>query len=290
MSTLKIENISKSFGNKKVLDSINLEISEGMYGLLGANGVGKTTLMRTITTLLIPDNGKIRFDNIDCLRESEKMRHILGYLPQHFGCYRNITARECLDYIGVLKGLHDETKRRQKIEDILEQVNLIESKDKKLKKFSGGMMRRLGIAQALLGDPRLLIVDEPTAGLDPEERIRFRSLLRSFSKGRTVLISTHIVEDIQATCKGVAALRNGKMQYFSALAEMTSIARGKVWKISLSEEKDYKNIEEQCTIISTEAKPNGNIELRVIAHTKPADNAISVEPSIEEGYILWNNQ
>lgn len=290
MSVLKIDNISKSFGRKKILDNINLEVSAGMYGLLGANGAGKTTLMRIITTLLKPNSGKIVFDDIDSTNNPAKMRQSLGYLPQQFGSYRNITSRECLDYIGVLKGLYDKSKRYKKIDALLEQVNLIEYRDVKLKNFSGGMIRRLGIAQALLGNPRLLIIDEPTAGLDPEERIRFRSLIRNFSQNRTVLLSTHIVEDIKATCTGVAILKNCKIQYFTSMSELASMALNKVWHLSVLNDKEYEHIEKHHTIISTQIKPDKSIDIRVVSDVKPTENAISVEPSIEEGYIICNNK
>lgn len=288
MSQLILEDIKKTFGKTKVLQSVNLKISSGLFGLLGKNGAGKTTLMRILATVLNPDSGRIYYGDIEWSKHADEVRRMIGYLPQEFGVFRNVTAMECLQYIAHLKGMTNKKTIAEEIEKILYEVNLEQVKDKKVGSFSGGMKRRLGIAQALLNDPQIVIVDEPTAGLDPEERIRFRSLLRQFGRNRIILLSTHIVEDIEATCHSVAGLKNGKAEQFSSLHDLASIAKNKVWLWRLTNE-EYHQLHGNYQIIST--KHNGDeVELRIIAHGAPSSDAVGVEPTIEEGYLIWNEQ
>ncbi len=288
MSCLKIEKVTKSFQKNKALKEVDLEIGYGIYGLLGPNGAGKTTLMRILATLMYPDSGTINYDNISWNKNPYEARSIIGYLPQQFGCFRNITAWESLDYIAVLKGITAKANRYEQIEYILNEVNLHEVSKKKVKSFSGGMLRRLGIAQAMLGEPKIIIVDEPTAGLDPEERIRFRGLIRKIANKKIVILSTHIVEDIQATCDGVAVLNEGIITKFNSLQCLSDIAKGKVWKLEI-ELDHYNYIENKYKVIST--NNNGDsIEVRLLSDTAPTDDAILVEPTTEEGYMVWVNQ
>jgi ABC-type multidrug transport system ATPase subunit len=288
MSCLKIKGISKSFRSKKALSDINLDINTGIYGLLGPNGAGKTTLMRIIATIMRPSTGEISYEDISWNKHPQEARNILGYLPQQFGSFKNITAWDCLDYIAVLKGVLDKAERNKQIETILHEVNLLEVSKKKIKSFSGGMLRRLGIAQTMLGDPKLIIVDEPTAGLDPEERIRFRGFIRKIANQKIVILSTHIAGDVQAVCDSVAVLNNGTITNFNNLQELSNVAKGRVWKLNVSVD-EYSNIEKKYRIMSSNNTDN-NIELRLLSDTIPSYDAISVEPNIEEGYMAWINQ
>ncbi|HBI04618.1 MAG TPA: ABC transporter ATP-binding protein [Paenibacillaceae bacterium] len=288
MDHLKIDSLSKSFKRHRVLNQVSLEIKPGLFGLLGPNGAGKTTFMRIIATILRPDEGEIRFNGIDWSKNPDQVRKMLGYLPQDFGLFRNITARESLEYIGSLKGI-PKNHLYFEIKKVLEEVNLQEYENKKVGGFSGGMRRRLGIAQAILGEPQLIMVDEPTAGLDPEERIRFRNLLKRLgNQNRIVFLSTHIVEDIQATCEQIAVLNKGKAQIFNSTSELAKIAKDKVWKLTVNEEQ-FNEIEKNYKIISSNMTESG-IDLRILSNSKPNDDALSVDPSVEEGYLTWIHQ
>lgn len=292
MDKLIIHNIDKSFNRTKVLRQISLEIPYGIFGLLGENGAGKTTLMRIIATVLKPDKGEINMGNIKWNKDSHKVRQMLGYLPQEFGLFKNITAAECLQYIASLKGIKNKKECLAQIEKVLKEVNLLEVKDKKVGSFSGGMKRRLGIAQALLNDPKLVIVDEPTAGLDPAERIRFRNLLRQLGNNRIVILSTHIVEDIEATCQSLAVIKKGVTVQFSSQLELSSIASGKVWEWKLRNE-EYNNLDKDTGkniyVVSSKIYKN-NVVARIISSVKPGPGAKETTPTIEEGYLVWNMQ
>lgn len=288
MSELIIENLTKSFGKKEILHAINLKIGHGLFGLLGPNGAGKTTLMRTLATILIADSGEINYRGINWRKESDAVRQMLGYLPQHFGVFRNITALECMNYIASLKGMHNKKERQQEIEILLGKVNLLSERNKKVGRFSGGMKRRLGIAQALIGNPQILLVDEPTAGLDPAERIRFRNLLRSLAADRIVVLSTHIIEDIAATCSSLAVMRNGNAAAFQSLQDLASIAQGQVWQWRVSTEQ-YNHLTLQGDVISTHVTAEA-VELRVLSPDRPDPSAVEASPTIEEGYLVWNNR
>lgn len=288
MNKLIIDNVDKNFGKNKVLNSINLEIGTGLFGLLGPNGAGKTTLMRILATLIIPNNGEIMFNDIKWSKNPDKVRRIIGYLPQEFGIFKNITAFESLDYIATLKGINDKKKRHLHIESLLDKVNLFSEQHTKVGKFSGGMKRRLGIAQALIGEPQIIIVDEPTAGLDPEERIRFRNLLRQLSIDKVVLLSTHIVEDIEATCNSVAVINKGNVTKFDSLQGLAALAQNQVWEWLIKQD-DYEKIQRLNNIISTQVTSE-YIKVRVLSKERPSEDAVITTPTIEEGYIVWNKK
>lgn len=288
MSELIVENLNKSFGKHKILHSIHLKINHGLFGLLGPNGAGKTTLMRTLATIFIADSGEIQYKGTNWRKQPDVVRQMLGYLPQHFGVFRNISAMECMDYIASLKGIHDKKKRRIEIEALLDKVNLVEERNKKVGTFSGGMKRRLGIAQALIASPKIVLVDEPTAGLDPAERIRFRNLLRSLSEERIVILSTHIIEDIAATCRSLAVIKNGHATSFPSLQALASEAKGKVWKWQVRSEQ-YNQLHMKGEVISTEVTADA-VELRVLSTERPDEAAVEVNPTIEEGYLVWNQK
>ena len=221
-----INNLSKRYGKKEVLSDISLSIPAGMYGLLGRNGAGKTSLMRILATLSVPTKGEVMINGVS-IKETTKIREMVGYLPQEFSFYRNMSVYEAMDYLGLLSNIPSKL-RKKKIFTLLEQVNLQDNARTKVKALSGGMRRRLGIAQALLHDPQILIVDEPTAGLDPEERIRFRNLLSEFADERIVLLSTHIASDVESTCENIGVLNEGRLIWGGSTEELMQKAEGKV--------------------------------------------------------------
>ncbi|CAM4069036.1 ABC transporter ATP-binding protein [Saccharibacillus endophyticus] len=277
MQNLELKQISKVFSKNKVLDDITLTIPPGSFGLLGPNGAGKTTLMRILATLIEPSSGKIEYGTVDW-RQKGNARQLIGYLPQKFSMYKHIKVKEALKHIADLKNLP--TLTEQSLKEILNKVNLHEQADKKIGTLSGGMIRRFGIAQAIIGEPRIIIVDEPTAGLDPEERIRFRKVLRNLSQNSTVLISTHIVEDIEATCSAAAFLVDGQLVRSGSISEIARIAEGKVWELEVGAGVFY---EDQWEVMSSRAVGDKKI-LRIFSETQPP-NAISVPPSLQEGYL-----
>ena len=241
---LRIEGLSKTYPNGvRALDNVSLTIPLGMYGLLGPNGAGKSTLMRTIATLQSPDSGSAFLGDIDVLRQKDEVRKRLGYLPQDFGVYPRISAREMLDHLALLKGFTDGRERKEIVDSLLHRVNLHQVRKKALASFSGGMRQRFGIAQALIGDPRLLIVDEPTAGLDPGERNRFYNLLSEIGENVIVILSTHIVEDVMELCTNMAIIHEGKVLFAGAPDKAVGAIGGKIWKrfISKTEMKDYES-------------------------------------------------
>ena len=278
-----INHLDKTYqGGVHALNNVTLTISNGMFGLLGPNGAGKTTLMRILTGILRPTNGKLQIDNYNGNSEEGRkvIRHVLGYLPQDFGVYPDLSAREFLDYIGILKGLRDRTARHSRVEELLEIVSLAPESNRKLKTFSGGMKRRIGIAQALLNDPQLLIVDEPTAGLDPEERIRFRNLLSELGGNRTIILSTHIVEDIAQTCQKIAILKEGRVIFQGNSADLISKAQGKVWVVTTPGIKPIGNI----TVMSTLHLSN-SVQYRVVGELSDSTGALLAEPNLEDSYV-----
>jgi len=287
---LILDKVSKSFGNAAVLKSVSLNIRPGLFGLLGPNGAGKTTLMRVLATLLKPDSGSIRCQSWEWSQTPEQIRFKLGYLPQHFNVFRNITGYECLDYIAVLKGVHQPKERRAMVSELLEKVNLAADAHKKTAVYSGGMKRRLGIAQALLGDPAIVIVDEPTAGLDPQERIRFRNLLRESAGERIILLSTHIVEDIEALCSSVAVLKDGHAVQFESLDDLAQSAVGKVWSCRVPS-KDAMKLQASNSFQIMQSVLMGDMtELRILSETAPIDGATHCQPTVEEGYLAWSQE
>jgi ABC-2 type transport system ATP-binding protein len=271
-------------GGVHALDTVDMNIPGGMFGLLGPNGAGKTTLMRIMAGILRPTSGDLYIGEYDCNTEHGRtaVKRILGYLPQDLGVYPDLNAREFLDYIGILKGMDDRKARQRRVNELLEVVSLTSAANRKLKTYSGGMKRRIGIAQALLNDPRLLIVDEPTAGLDPEERIRFRNLLSELGGDRTVLLSTHIVEDIAQTCRNLAILKQGRVVFQGTTMDLVGEARGKVWIVTTSGAKPQGDF----TIVST-LHMGTSVQYRLVGElaTPDEDGAVPTEPSLEDSYV-----
>lgn len=282
---LTIENISKNFGNKKALDHINLELTTGVYGILGANGSGKTTLMRILATVMKPSSGRVLLDGKDIIKLDHQYRDILGYLPQHIGFYKTFTAEKLLLYIAALKGLtKDEAK--VKVNEVLELVGLSEHRRGKVGKFSGGMKRRVGIAQALLNDPKILIVDEPTAGLDPKERIRFRNLLSQISANRIVLLSTHIVSDIEYIAKEVLILKDGHLVKKQTPQELLTGIQNKVWTVIVEDESEILHFQSLYKVGNI-ARVQNQFELRILSDVKPHQNAKNENPNLEDLYLYY---
>lgn len=280
-NSIQIKNLSKAYGKKQVLKNISLSISNGMFGLLGRNGAGKTTLMKTITTLLKKQSGEITVCGIP-VEQAHEIRSIVGYLPQDFNIYNSMSVTEVLDYLGVLSGMTS-TQRKQRIQVLLEQVNLSEQKNKRVHALSGGMKQRLGIAGALLHDPKVLIVDEPTAGLDPEERVRFRNLLSELSENKTVLLSTHIVGDIEATCENIAILENSQLLYNGTVSELCSLATGNVYSAEISQ-KDLPKLRSAYTVTATTPQGKNSIVRFLSPNTIPQIGS-QAEPTAEDAYI-----
>lgn len=276
-----IKDLSKNYGKKAALKHVSLTIPSGMFGLLGRNGAGKTSLMRILATLSAPTSGEICMNGIP-LKETGKIREIVGYLPQDFSFYRNMTVSSALDYLGLLSKIPDRI-RKERIAALLEQVNLKEERKTKLKALSGGMKRRFGIAQALLHDPQILIVDEPTAGLDPEERIRFRNLLNEFAAGRIVILSTHISSDLESSCENIGVLDNGSMLWHGSTEALVKKAEGKVYRIAATK-KQEQLIKEKYTVLNLTASRSGT-QYSVLSDTPPEEAHIPQAPTLEDGYL-----
>jgi len=279
---IQISHLAKDYGKFRALDDVTLSIGSGMFGLLGPNGAGKSTLMRILATLLPLTSGTVTLGGCDVMRQPAEVRQRLGYLPQEFGFFRGLNAYEMLDYIGTMKNIPRAERKRQ-VEALLEDVNLTRDAHRRIGGFSGGMKQRLGIAQALLGNPDLLIVDEPTAGLDPEERIRFRNLLTRIAGQRTVLLSTHIVADIEASCVGVAVLDRGRLIFNGTPDALIAQACDKVWQFECSA-AEWERIEQQYRVISSRAAGRA-YEVRVIADERPTPQSVSADPTFEDGYM-----
>lgn len=277
-----IDKLSKHYGAVRALDGVSLRVGGGMFGLLGPNGAGKSTLMRILVTLLAPTSGRVVIGGYDVMREPARVRERLGYIPQDFGFYRQLNAWEMLDYIGTMKRIPARERRRQ-VEAVLQEVNLIDVAKRRVGTYSGGMKQRLGIAQALLGDPDLLVVDEPTAGLDPEERIRFRNLLVRISGQRTVLLSTHIVADIEASCTELAVLQQGRIAYTGTPDGLAERARGRVWQVEVAPD-EWDRLARELRVVSSRTVGN-QLLLRVIADEPPLGRGVPVEPGLEDGYL-----
>jgi len=291
MNTLSISNLSKTYPNGvKALDNINLEISNGMFGLLGANGAGKSSLMRTIASLQEPSFGSILFNGIDILEYPQEVRKQLGYLPQEFGVYPKISAERLLDHLAVLKGIVNKKERNNQVEALLHQTNLFQHRKKAVFTFSGGMRQRFGIAQALLGNPQLIIVDEPTAGLDPEERNRFLNLLSEIGENVIVILSTHIVEDVRDLCKNMAILANGQIISQGNPSTLVETLSGKVWS-KLIKKQTLEAHKTAFQVISTKLIA-GETQIRVISDSKPEQGFEQISPNLEDLYFatLFNHQ
>lgn len=277
-----ITQLVKEYGSVRALDGISLKIGQGMFGFLGPNGAGKTTLMKILTTLLLPSSGQVTIDGHDIVRDPQFVRQHLGYVPQEFGFYKSLNAYELLDYIATMKNIPRQQRRKQ-VESLLEQVNLTPDAKRRVGGYSGGMKRRLGIAQALLGDPSLLVVDEPTAGLDPEERIRFRNLLARISGQRTVILSTHIVSDIEASCTAVAVLNKGKLIFDNTPDQLVNQARNQVWEVAI-DPMQYEEYENRYRVVNSRTM-EGRMHLRIVSETAPSAEAHPATPTLEDGYI-----
>lgn len=282
---LRINELTKKYGSKTAIDHLNITLSNGVYGLLGANGAGKTTLMRLFCDIQKPTSGKITLDGKDILGLGEKYRALLGYLPQHFGYYPDFTAMDFLMYVAALKGLN-EKKAKKKAAELLESVDLTKKSRHKIKTFSGGMKQRLGIAQAMLNNPHILILDEPTAGLDPKERVRFRNLISAFSKDRIVILSTHIVSDVEFIAEEIIMMKSGRVLQFGKPQEITAEIDGYVWECIVPSNR-AERYTEMLNISNLRNVENNNTVLRVIADRQPMENAIQVQPTLEDLYLFY---
>ncbi len=279
---LKIDRVTKNYGSKIACDRISIDLEKGVYGLLGANGAGKTTLMRMMCGILQPTSGTISYDGIDVSRE--EYRDILGYLPQDFGYYPEFTARDFMMYIAALKGI-PKSKAKAKTAELLETVSLINEEKKKIKTFSGGMKQRLGIAQALLNDPKILVLDEPTAGLDPKERIKFRNIISRMGADRIILLSTHIVSDIEHIANTILVMKNGQLIHEGSLEDIISVIRGKVWECTV-DSRTADGLSEKYPVINTR-NDGGNVFLRLVCDDKPCENAVNAEATLEDLYLYY---
>lgn len=277
-----LKDLDKYYGKKQALRRVNLTISQGMFGLLGPNGAGKTTLMKILATLLPKTGGKVTICGTDISQERE-IRRMVGYLPQDFSMYGNMTVYEVMDYLGVLSGMK-KAERRERIPMLLEKVNLTENHGTKVKAMSGGMRRRLGIAQAILHNPRVLIVDEPTAGLDPEERVRFRNLLCEIAEERIVILSTHIVGDIEATCENIAVLNQGELLFQGTVTDLLEHAEGKIFTATVSR-MELPMLKKQYEVTSMLIQGN-EAQVRFVAEEKPFASANLCEPNVEDAYMF----
>lgn len=281
---LRIENLSKTYGNGvHALKDVSLEIPRGMFGLLGPNGAGKSTLMRTIATLQGVDAGSVFFDTLDVLNAKHEVRKILGYLPQDMGIYPGISAESLLDHFAVLKGLVHAGERREAVERLLRMTNLYDVRKRRLGSYSGGMRRRFGIAQALLGDPELIIVDEPTAGLDPEERIRFHNLLCEIGETAVVILSTHIVEDVRELCSRMAILAKGRVLVQGEPGALVARLEGRVWR-KVVDRSEVVTYQESMPVLSTRLAAGRTI-IHVLRDENPGDGFEPAEPDLEHVYF-----
>lgn len=282
---LSIKALNKTYGNGvQALKDVNLEIPTGLYGLLGPNGAGKSSLMRTIATLQEPDSGSIRFDGIDVLLDKEGLRRQLGYLPQDFGVYPKVSAEDLLSHFAVLKGLTQRGERKEMVEGLLRQTNLWEARKRKLGTFSGGMRQRFGIAQALLGAPRLVIVDEPTAGLDPDERNRFLNLLAEIGEQVVVMLSTHIVEDVTDLCPRMAMIVKGEVLLQGEPQAAIEMLKNKVWRKRISKAA-LPEYQQRFNVLSSRLVA-GQPQINVHADSQPDDGFVQVAPDLEDVYFL----
>jgi ABC-type multidrug transport system ATPase subunit len=281
---LEIRNLSKRYPNGvQALSDVSLEIPAGMYGLLGPNGAGKSTLMRTVATLQQPDAGTIHFNGLDVLNQPAELRKQLGYLPQDFGVYPRISALNMLDHMAVLKGFSDKKQRRELVDNLLRQTNLYDVRKKALAGFSGGMRQRFGIAQALIGDPQVIIVDEPTAGLDPEERNRFLNLLSDIGENKVVILSTHIVDDVTNLCPRMAIIAKGRIVREGRPADLINDLRGSIWAKTV-ERQEVAEHGQRHTVISTKLYAGRSI-LHVLSGTDPGDGFVAHDPDLEDVYF-----
>ena len=289
MATLRIQNLSKTYPNGvKALIDVSLEISNGMYGLLGPNGAGKSSLMRTLATLQEADSGSAFLNDINILKQPTELRKVLGYLPQEFGVYPRITAEQLLDHVAILKGVANKKERKELVDYLLQKVNLYDKRSKSVKGFSGGMKQRVGIAQALIGNPELIIVDEPTAGLDPGERNRFHNLLADVGENVIVILSTHIVDDVRELCSNMAIMNDGQIVYSGTPVAVLDELKGRVWvkTITRDEVDSYKAIHH----VISDKMIAGQPQIHVLSDNHPGDGFKPVEPNLEDVFFTKTNQ
>lgn len=282
---IKIKDLTVRFKNGvTAVNNVNLEIPRGIYGLLGENGAGKTTLMRVLTTILKPTTGTVLMDRM-VYREGnyEEIRRKIGYLPQELNLYPNLSVQECLDYMGELSAIPKQ-ERRRRIDYYLEKTGLADHQKKKMRQLSGGMKRRVGLIQALLNEPEFLIIDEPTTGLDPEERIRIRNLLVDFSENRTVLFSTHVVEDLAATCSRLAVMKKGEFLYTGSVSELRRMAEGHVWMCTVKDETEARELESRYHISSKQFAEEG-MKIKIISDERPHLDCYRPELTLEDAYM-----
>jgi ABC-2 type transport system ATP-binding protein len=283
---LTITALSKTYPNGvKALKNLSLTIGNNMFGLLGPNGAGKSTLMRTVATLQDPDSGSIHLDGLDVLTQKNEVRKLLGYLPQEFGVYPKMSAADMLDHLAVMKGITSAKERKEMVNALLQQTNLWDARKKALSTYSGGMKQRYGIAQALLANPRLIIVDEPTAGLDPTERNRFLNLLSSIGRDVTVILSTHIVDDVRELCSKMAIIASGEVLLEGAPTQALESLKGKIWSKVVSSDDELRALESQMSVISTHLV-GGQHEIRVYADSNPGEGFHAVDSELEDVYFL----
>lgn len=280
---IEINNVSKKYGKDEVLHEINLSIGQGVFGVLGPNGAGKTTLLKLLTTVSRADSGSIEICGIP-IEKRKLVREKIGYLPQDFTMYGNMTLYEALDYLAVLSGMKKK-EREQKVSEMLKQVNLYKDRKKKVKEVSGGMKQRLGIAQAIIHDPSVIIVDEPTAGLDPEERVNFRNLLCEIGMNKSVILSTHIVGDIEATCEKIAVLKDGRIIFSDTVARLLDIAKGKTYRMEIGQ-SDLNKIKRDYLVSEIVPQKSGRAEVRIITESKPINGANLCNPNLEDAYLF----
>ena len=283
---LVLKNLTKTYKNGvKAIDNLSIEIGTGMFGLLGPNGAGKSSLMRTIATLQSPDSGTITFGDIDALEDNMSLRKVLGYLPQSFGVYPKMSAEELLDYFATLKGISNSTERKAIVKEVLEITNLYDVRRKNVAGYSGGMKQRFGIAQLLLNNPKLIIVDEPTAGLDPAERHRFLNVLREVGSNCTVIFSTHIVEDVKELCNEMAILNGGKILKHSTPQEATRELENTIWT-KIIEKDDLEENMKIYNVLSRNFNPDNTLNIRVHSEIKPSDDFVASEPQLDDVYFF----
>ncbi|WP_321994536.1 ABC transporter ATP-binding protein [Clostridium butyricum] len=286
MNKLEIKNLTKIYGKKRANDGITVTLENGVYGLLGPNGAGKTTLMKQITTLIKPDKGEILYNRKDIFNMDDKYRNIIGYLPQEFGVYKNFTAKQFLQYVGALKGMSGKNLN-SKVNELLELVGLYDVRNKSIGKFSGGMKRRVGIAQVLLNDPKIIVLDEPTAGLDPQERTRFRNLIAKISRDKIIILSTHIISDIESVAKETIMIKEGKLLMKGTHREILSDMNNKVYNIRVNNEEEINRIQEKYKVISIQSDVDSTI-LRVVSDTMPKElNVESTSARFEDVYMFY---
>ncbi|EDU38425.1 ABC transporter ATP-binding protein [Clostridium sporogenes] len=280
---LSIERLTKRYGSKIAVNELSLDLKEGVYGLLGANGAGKTTLMRMICGVLTPTSGEVELNGKNTISMGEDYRDLIGYLPQNFGYYPDFTAKEFMLYIASLKGLIP-SFAKNKTKELLSMVGLDSVSNKKIRTFSGGMKQRLGIAQAVLNDPKILVLDEPTAGLDPKERVRFRNLISDLSKNKIIILSTHIVSDVEYIADEILIMKNGNIISQNSVDGLIKEIENSVWKCTISESEEDYFCNKYC-IVNLQHNRNGSLDLRIISRKKPIDNAVNVPSSLEDLYL-----